>query len=275
VVVGGVELHYIEQGQGEPVILLHGGQGDYRAWQAQMEALAPRYRVISYSRRYHHPNANPITSTSHSALVDATDLAGFIAALNLGRVHLVGTSYGAFCALAFALQHPDGVRSMVLAEPPIHQWATRTPRGTAAYEEFLRTVHEPAGRAFRDGDDHGAMRIFIDAFDGPGTFDRLPEERRAIVMANARFFRAITSSSDPFPDVLRERVRQLRMPALVVSGENTDELHKLVTEELARVMPGAERAIIRQAGHGSPRQNPAAFNEAVLAFLSRHAAGVR
>jgi pimeloyl-ACP methyl ester carboxylesterase len=119
------------------------------------------------------------------------------------------------------------------------------------------------------------MRIFIDAFDGPGTFDRLPEERRAIVMANARFFRAITSSSDPFPDVLRERVRQLRMPALVVSGENTDELHKLVTEELARVMPGAERAIIRQAGHGSPRQNPAAFNEAVLAFLSRHAAGVR
>ena len=41
----GAELHYIEQGEGEPLILLHGGQGDYRAWQPQMEALASRFRV--------------------------------------------------------------------------------------------------------------------------------------------------------------------------------------------------------------------------------------
>src|SRR5262245_52562735 len=129
VVVGDVELRYIEQGKGEPVILLHGGQGDYRAWPALMEALAPRYRVISYSRRYHVPNENSLTSTSHSALIDADDLAGLIAALDLRSAHLVGTSYGAFTALALAIKHPEMVRSMVLAEPPVHQWVTGTARG--------------------------------------------------------------------------------------------------------------------------------------------------
>jgi pimeloyl-ACP methyl ester carboxylesterase len=139
VMVGDVELHYIEQGQGEVVILLHGGQGDYRAWPSLIEALAPRYHVISYSRRYHWPNANPLTVTNHSALVDADDLAGLIAALRLGAVHLVGTSYGAFTALALAIKQPELVRSMVVAEPPVHQWVTGTRRGATLYQERVAT----------------------------------------------------------------------------------------------------------------------------------------
>ena len=107
-VVGGVELHYIEQGQGEPLIMLHGGQGDYRAWSQHIEALSPRYRVISYSRRHHYPNKNPI-SADYSPLVDAKDLAALISELDLGAVHLVGTSIGAFAALALALEHPTVV----------------------------------------------------------------------------------------------------------------------------------------------------------------------
>lgn len=78
ILVRGVELHYIEQGQGEPLILLHGGQGDYRSWEPQMKRLSPQYRVISYSRRYNYPNDNPLTAKNHSAYVEAADLAGFI-----------------------------------------------------------------------------------------------------------------------------------------------------------------------------------------------------
>jgi non-heme chloroperoxidase len=269
VMVGDVELHYIEQGQGEPLILLHGGQGDYRSWPRQMEALASRYRVISYSRRYHYPNANPLTSTTHSALIDAADLAGFIAALKLGPVHLVGTSYGAFTALAFAIDHPKLVRTMALAEPPVLQWAMATARGAELYREFMTTTHEPAGKLFATGDEEGAMRIFINRFDGPGTFDSLPAERRKTVMQNAGFFKAITASSDPFPDLSRDKVSRLAMPVLLIRGANTKELDILVSEELLRTIPNAERAIIPQAGHGSPRQNPSAFNAAVLEFLGR------
>ena len=111
--------------------------------------------------------------------------------------------------------------------------------------------------------------MFIDAFDGRGTFDALPRARRAVVMANARFFEAITSSSDPFPNLSKDAVRRLQMPVLIVRGADTDELHRSITEELARILPAAERLTVPRAWHGSPRQNPTAFNAAVLEFLNR------
>ena len=273
VAVGDVELHYTSSGSGDPVILLHGGQADYRMWQPQVAALAPRFRAIAYSRRYHYPNDNALNSTAHSALVDAEDLAGLIAALKLGPVHLVGTSYGAYTAMAFALKHPELVRSMVLAEPPVHRWVAATERGAALFDAFMTGVHEPAAQAFAAGRPADAMRILIDAFDGKGAFDGLPPERRAIVMANARFFQAVTASADAYPNLPKDQVRRLQMPVLVIQGANTDALHAMVAEEVARVFPNAGRATIPNAGHGSPRQNPDAFNAVMLPFLERHRAG--
>ena len=268
--VRGVELHYIEQGQGEPLILLHGGQGDYRSWEPQMKVLSQQYRVISYSRRYHYPNNNPLTAKYHSAYTEADDLAAFIRKLKLGRVHLVGTSIGAFTALVLAVKHPEMVRSLVLAEPPVHQWVRDTPNGAAVYSEFMTTIVEPARAAFKAGDDKGAMRIFVDGFSGTPGFDNLPPERVAAVMQNSRFFKANTLSSDAFKNLSKDKVKRLRIPILIVTGENTIRIHKLVNEELARLLPKAERVIIPKAGHGSPRENPQAFNEAVFKFLANH-----
>ena len=268
--VNGVELHYIEQGQGEPLILLHGGAGDYRSWEPQMKVLSPQFRVISYSRRYNYPNNNPLTAKYHSAFTEADDLAAFIRKLGLGRVHLIGTSIGAFTALVLAVKHPEMVRSLVLAEPPVHQWVKDTPNGAAAYNEFMTTIWTPATEAFKTGDDQGAMRILVDGFAGKGRFDNLPPEGRAAAMQNSRFFKANTLSSDPFKNLSKAKVARLRIPILIITGENTIKIHKLVNEELARVLPKAEQATIPKAGHGSPRENAQAFNEAVLKFLANH-----
>lgn len=266
--VRGIELNYIEQGQGEPLILLHGGQGDYRSWESLMKELSPQFRVISYSRRFNYPNNNPITAEYHSAYTEADDLAAFIRKLKLGRVHLVGTSMGAFTALALAVKHPQMVRSLVLAEPPVHQWMKDTPDGASAYREFMNTVQEPARAAFTAGDDKTAMSFFVNGIIGAGRFDSLSPEGLAAVMQNSRFFKANTLSSDPYPNLSKEKVKRLRIPVLIITGENTIRIHKLVNEELARLLPKAERAIIPKAGHGSPRENPQAFNAAVLKFLA-------
>ena len=268
ILVRGVELHYIEQGQGEPLILLHGGQGDYRSWEPQIKVLSPQFRVISYSRRYNYPNNNPLTARYHSAYTEADDLAAFIRKLKLGRVHLVGTSIGAFTALVLAVRHPEMVRSLVLAEPPVHQWVRDTPDGAAVYREFMTTIEEPARAAFKAGDDKGAMRIFVDGMSGTRRFDNLSTEGLAAVMQNSGFFKAMSLSSEPFPNLSKKKVKRLRIPVLIIAGENTIKIHKLVNEELARLLPKAERAIIPKAGHGSPRENPQAFNEAVLKFLA-------
>lgn len=268
--VGGVELHYVERGRGEPLILLHGGQGDYRSWTPQMDDFSRSFRVISYSRRFNYPNDNPLTSSYRSAYTDADDLAAFIRHLKLGRVHLVGTSAGALAALVLATEHPVMVRSLVLAEPPVHRWAKDDPVGEALYGEFMATIWEPAAAAFKSGDDEAAMRVLVDGFGGAGRFDRLQPEARAVAMRNARFFKAATASADPFPDLPKEKVRGLRAPVLVVTGENTLRLHKFVNDELARLLPRAQRVTIPGAGHGSARENPRAFNEAVLNFLAKY-----
>lgn len=268
--VGKIELHYIEEGAGEPLILLHGGQGDLRAWKPQMEFFRPHFRVISYSRRYHYPNKNRLDSKSHSALIEASDLAGFLKELHIKRAHFVGTSYGALTALAFAIDHPNAVSSLVLAEPPIHSWVLGSKKGQALYEARMKPAMERARTSFEAGQEAAAMEVFIDTFDGPGTFVKLPPEKKEVVLQNAAFFRALVASSDPFPNLPKGKVRRLAMPILLIHGEETDALHRFVVEEVSRVLNRARRASIPNAGHGSPRQNPTDFNAAVLGFLQEH-----
>nr|WP_156438810.1 alpha/beta hydrolase [Bradyrhizobium valentinum] len=83
--VNGLTLHYIELGQGTPVVLVHGTLEDYRTWDGQLEAFSKGYRLISYSRRYHYPNESPKDATDFSVTIHARDLAAFIKALNLPR----------------------------------------------------------------------------------------------------------------------------------------------------------------------------------------------
>lgn len=267
IVVNGIELHYISAGSGEPVIFLHGGQGDYRSWAPQMAALSRDFHVISYSRRYNFPNANPQSATDHSAVTEAADLAALIKALRLGRVNLVGTSIGAATALTFAIERPGAVRRLIIAEPPILEWAKHFPEGSALYDDFMKRIQDPARAAFEAGDDAAAMRFFVDGFAAPGRFDALPPEARLAVMQNAGFFRMMSRSRNPYPDVSREKVHRLRMPVLVITGEKTTEIHRRIDAELAKLIPRARSATIPAAGHGSPRENPGIFTEVVEDFL--------
>jgi pimeloyl-ACP methyl ester carboxylesterase len=267
--VNGVELHYIACGTGEPLVFVHGGVGDYRSWEPQLGPFSQHFRVVSYSQRYSYPNRNPVIVPNHSAFTEAGDLAALMRQLTLGRVHLVGASHGAYAALVLALQHPEMVRTLVLAEPPVHRWVTDVPGGKALFEEFLTTVHEPVGSAFRRGEPHEAMRIFTNSLGGPGSFERLSPAARAQRLENARALQALTQSADAFPMLAREAVQRLTVPTLLVEGEKTIKLHKLVDDELLRCIPGSARVIIPHATHRSAGENPEAFNSAVLTFLSK------
>ena len=182
---GDVELHYVERGNGVPVIFVHGSLDDYRTFEPQLEPLSHRYRVISYSRRYNFPNAPRIPSGSHSALVEAADLASLLQALGAYPAHVVGHSYGAYTALILAMKHPELVRSLVLAEPPLLRWLPGLPDGQRRYTDFMNNMWEPTGREFRQGNSEQAMRMTIDWFgkngyliEGkPARFDALPTER--------------------------------------------------------------------------------------------------
>ena len=119
VFINGDSISYMDIGKGEPLVLVHGSFGDYRAWENQLDTFATKYRVIAYSRRYAWPNANPLSDMlDYSPGRHAKDLAQLIKTLNLGPAHLVGHSWGGYTVLKTAIDHPELVKSMVLGEPP-------------------------------------------------------------------------------------------------------------------------------------------------------------
>ena len=266
---GGVELHFIEKGQGPTVVLLHGGMGDCHSWAAQVDALSAHFRVVAYSRRHHRPNRPRPQGDVHALSNDVQDLQALAQLLRTGPAHLVATSYGALVALGFALGHPESVRSLVLAEPPLHRWACRTPAGAGLHAAFMADVWRPAAQAFESGDAQGALQLLTDGMWGRPIFDSLGPRRRAAALRNAEAMKALTRAPDPFPDLDRRRVARLAKPTLLVRGEFASPLHTLVIEEIAGVIGNASRALIAGAGHGSPHENPAGFSDVVLGFLLR------
>ncbi len=266
----GVTLHYVTRGSGTPVVFVHGGGRDYRYWTKQVVSFAERYRVVAYSRRYAPPNDNREIAPDYTAAVDAADLAALIRRFDLGPAHFVGASIGGVAALFLAVQQPELVRSLVLAEPPVLRWALDLPGGAALLNRFLADAFIPAGDAFRAEEPERAMGLLTDAFLGTGTFARFPEPLQRKVMSGSRDWAAQTMSTVPFPDLARDAVQAITAPSLLLSGANTIPLHALVDDELERLLPNAERVVIPDATHDLWADQPELCRSAALEFLSKH-----
>ncbi len=266
----GVELTYVDQGSGIPLVLVHGSLGDFRTWWGQIGPLSTRYRVIAYSRRYHYPNVWAGDGSDYSAALHADDLGALIQSLRLERVHLVSASFGAYTALVFAVRHPDLVRTLVLGEPPLLPWLRWSPEGQRLLESFLASAWEPSRQAFDRGALAEGVKTFVDGVSGPGTFDRLSPIGQQMLMDNAQEMRAEALATAYFTPVTGEDVRRITAPALLLTGELSPKLFHKITDELERCLLHPERALIAKASHSMHTGNPHAYTQTVLAFLARH-----
>jgi pimeloyl-ACP methyl ester carboxylesterase len=268
VAANGVSLHCVERGAGAAVVFVHMGGRDHRYWEGQLAPFARRgYRAVAYSRRFAHPNANPMVP-DYSPRTDAADLAALIDAAGLAPAHVVASSIGACAALFLAADRPELVRSLVLAEPPMLGWARDAPGGSALVEAFFDEVWRPAGDAFRRRDAEGGMRVLMDYFVGPGAFDGFPARLRARVLENARDWAAHATSRDPFPTLDRGAVRALTTPTLMLGGGRTLPLHRIVDAELERLLGRGRRVVVPDASHDVWGDAPTQCRAETLAFLA-------
>ena len=156
----GTELSYVEAGQGDPVIFVHGGLQDYRMWAEHLPKFAGRYRAIAYSRRNHFPNDVSLDGLPDAAAdTHGEDLAAFVRALGLSKVRIVAHSSGAHAALFFAARHPDMLVSLALNEPP----ATGLLAGVPDVADTLKEwggKQVPAREAAKAGDTQRAIPSF-------------------------------------------------------------------------------------------------------------------
>ncbi len=266
----GLEFHHVEDGQGPPLVLLHGVLGDWRSWAGLWPHFRARFRTIAYSRRYNWPNRNKHPSPDHSALVEAQDLAQLLPRWGATPAVLVGSSYGAYTALALAVRRPDLVRALVLLEPPMLSWCQFSERGQRARADFEGGIRLPGLAAFRRGDDEAAVRLLTGGIVGAAALEQMPAELMLRRIQNTPSIRMLTLSSDEFPLLAPDAVAGLRMPTLLMAGERTPDIHASVFEALAAAMPSAEKAVLPDAGHAAERDNPQAYITAVMDFLARH-----
>jgi pimeloyl-ACP methyl ester carboxylesterase len=276
ILAGEVTLAYTEEGQGAPVVFLHGGgPTDLRTWGAQIEPFAARHHAIAYSRRCHYPNAwmgdgSDVNSTVNSTYVHAADLAAFISALDLDRVHLAGVSYGADIALRFAVAYPDRLLTLTLAEPALFTWLVTLPGGRELFAAYANEAI-PAKEVVREGDLERGAWLWIDSFMGSGAFDRLPAAVLGRIMDNIRLLAFDpTDITEATTGITRAEAAAIQTPALLLVGDESPAMFHLVQQELARRLPRARLARIARASHLLHVMNPMDFNATVLSFLAKH-----
>jgi pimeloyl-ACP methyl ester carboxylesterase len=274
--VNGVFLSNVEQGAGQPVVFVHGALSDLRVWQPVREQLARRaeiasgFRLIAYTQRYYGTRAWNDDGARFSVATHADDLARLVAALAAGPVHLVGSSYGGLVAVSAAVKNPALVRSLVLYEPALGSVLPEDSEDGRAARADRAAFIAPVIAAIRAGDNIRAARLMYEAVNQlpPGGFDCEPYAVQARVLDNARnlplLFAALASS-----DMTCDRLRDFAAPTLVMRGERSQPYYVLITEAVARCLPQARRVVLKDANHGAPHRDPAAFAAAIVEFLSK------
>jgi non-heme chloroperoxidase len=267
--INGTQIHYVEQGSGEPVVFVHGGLGDYRTWVPQLASFGEQYHAISYSRRAFFPNPWP-PDYNAAMMAHVDDLAALIGKLELGSTHLVANSYGGYVCLNVALRYPALVRSLALAEPPVQPLLETLPGGAEMLSEVRNGAWRRSTMSFEAGDLEGGVRYFLDGAVGKGTFDSMPERTRNAMMKNGPEMSAATLSdySIFMPAFTCEDASRIAVPTLLLRGELSPRMYYLINDELARCIPDAQQALIHNAAHVLHAQNPQEHDQIVLDFLS-------
>jgi len=261
VVSRGVELAYFEYGSGvETVVFAHSYLVDHRQFEAQIEALRPSYRIIAYDHRDHGASGRARRAYRLDDLV--ADAARVIEATDAGPCHFVGLSTGGFVGMRLAVRHPELLRSLTLmdtsgqAEPLVLR---------AEYQALFLAL-----RVVGIGPLMGiAMKKMFAAsvLRDPSRTRELDSWRRTIASndprALIRFGNAIFERDD-----VTEPLRSVRLPTLVVVGQEDIAQPPKRSEHLARAIPGAALEIIPRAGHLSTIDNPEAVNAALVPFIA-------
>ena len=264
--VDGVRVHYVEAGEGPPVLLLHGLGGSLAVWWENILPLAGRFRVIALDLPGHGDSAPSRTSYRPEEGVEF--LQGFLHVLGLDAVSLAGNSAGGLVAALFALASPERVERLVLVAPvglgPELAWFVRL----GSLPVLGRLLDLPAFRS--PGAIRRAMLFHARSLDGAlvremARLRGLPRVRDAVYRA----LRAcVTLRGLRREYVLLERLRRLARPLLVVWGREDRVIPVAHAARAAQVLEEAQVVVFPQCGHWPQLERAPEFNALVVRFLS-------
>lgn len=242
----GIEIAYTDEGEGDPVLLVHGFASNTRVnWQNTGWFRTLRhegYRVIAFDNRGHGLSAKPHDPAAYGAPIMSEDARRLLDHLGIGKAHVIGYSMGARISAFLALKHPKRVATLCFGGLGINMvrgMAGTGPIAHALEAPSIEDVTNPTARTFR-------------AFA-----EQTGSDLKALAAC-------IRSSRDP---ISQEDVARLACPVLVVVG--SDDVIGGSAEALAALIPGARGVALDGRDH-MKAVGDGEYKDAVVAFLGAH-----
>jgi len=260
---GGVNWHYVEAGEGEPVVFLHGLPESWFSWHYQIEAVSQKYRVIAVDLKGYGQSDK--RDGDYTAEGVANELIALFDAIGLDKFSLVTHDWGSIIGDYVAGTIPDRIEKYIRMEAPVLKIdPTKHPQfelfknqdfATGMMSQartFITMVYESRTVQKISAED---MEGIIFEFNRPGVAEAVP-----------RYFRDFTLEDE---NVRLEWFRKMTFPVLVLQGEKDPAQPLWYYEGIEEVFPDVEFQIIKDSGHFTELEKPEEVSKAILDFLSK------
>ncbi|MCU1389005.1 MAG: putative hydrolase [Ilumatobacteraceae bacterium] len=257
----GARIHYeaIGRRHAPPVLMVQGLGTDKHGWDLQRVALAPRYRTIALDNRGAGRSDKPFGDYSLEQMAD--DAIAVLDDAGVDSAHVIGASMGGAISQVIALKYPERVRSLTLACTACrhHPWRRELLEGWA-----------------RQAEEHGMGSMAAEAARwviGPRSFRRiwplLGWFGPLSILRPAHAFVGQVAAILATDDSLADQLPTLRVPTLILVGNQDILTPRGDSEELAERIPNSELVVISGAAHGLMIEHASTFNRLLLDFLDR------
>jgi pimeloyl-ACP methyl ester carboxylesterase len=255
--VNGTKLFYETQGEGQPLVFIHGGGFDRRMWDDQFELFSKQFRVIRYDVRGYGKSAMPTRPYS-----DVEDLYQLLNTLKVKKAHLVGLCMGSRIAVEFSLAHPEMVETLTASSPSLI--------GFPYSQEVVQGLMM-ATFSIQNDDGTPAGEVWLkDPFNGPAMENpEVARKLRPIAVENSRSWLVNPFFHLPLFPLAIQRLPEIHVPTLLIVGErDLPDIHK-IAQMLETSVAGTKKVSIAGAGHMVNVEKPKEFNKALLEFIAK------
>jgi len=264
--VGGLSLHYLDwDGDGPPLVMLHGYTSHARDWDHTAAALSGRYRVLALDARGHGDSQ---WASRYGVGLMTEDLLAFLDALRLGQVTLMGLSMGGIVAFLFTASHPGRVTDLIVLDigPEIAAPGVRWIAAHAAAAHIFSSEDEAVAqeRAFYPRPTDQALRHRVRHNLRP-----LPDGTLTFKYDDA--LRQPGAILDRSADELWAAWRAVSRPVLLARGDDSEVLAAATAQRMLAENPHASLAVVPDCGHVITLDNPQGLLDAVNPWLAAQA----
>jgi len=259
----GISMNCRITGQGKWLTLIHGAGDNLEAWWLQVPVFSRHYRVLTYDVRGYGQTETPAEGYSNDTLVQ--DLYELLKALSIRETYVLGYSMGGRVALGLALNHPEMIKALIMANSgvaPIQRNQEEMQAMMKLRQQRLELVEKHGLEPIMD---ESTAMVF-----SPGW----PEKNKAVIEQ----YKKIRLKNDPKAYIVAMRamawgapqpdVSVIKCPTLIIAGEKDTLMGAESAKEGQKLIRGSQLKIMA-TGHAAYIEKPEEFNATVLEFLAK------